>query len=436
MKTYIIIIILLLAAIFLVRIFVFNQETSPVVVQTGDEFNFYIIADPHYMSRKLYDDGEAFKSFIQSGDKIFQYSVELLDALCEDIILNRPNFIVIAGDLTCNGTKESHIDLSKKLQEIVNKGIGVYVVPGNHDIQSEKAMYYFGDKVSKAISISKEEYIEIYSNFGYDDAVSFDENSLSYLVKPTEDVWLLMLDSTIDNEAQAGSLKRGTLDWIAECSNLAKTSNSKMIVVMHHSLIDHSKIINENYTINNSNEVLDVFHKSDVEIVLTGHIHLQDIKSDQVDENKLYDIATSSLAVYPHQYGEMMYSPDKGYEYKTYRLNMEQYAEKHKLKDPNLIKFNDFAVEFFINKCCKNQRSCIEGLSQVNEKEKEEVFKVVSEMNRMYFAGYRNEALEELTKMEGFKLLNNLPACPIKAYVLAILNDEMTNNNVLFVPVK
>jgi len=436
MKTYLIVIVLILAALLFVRIFVLNQVISPAVIQTGEEFNFYIISDLHYMSRKLYDDGEAFKRFLQSGDKIFQYSVELLDAFYEDVLINKPNFVVIAGDLTCNGTKESHMDFANKLQKIENEGISVYVVPGNHDIQSENAMYYFGDITSKAKSVTKEEYIQTYSKFGYDDAVSFDENSLSYLAKPTEDIWLLMLDSTIENEPQGGSLKNGTLEWIHECSNVAKTNNSEMIVVMHHSLIDHSKIINENYTINNSDEALDVLHKSDVEIVLTGHIHLQDIKSNKIDGNKLFDIATSSLSVYPHQYGEIIYYPDKGYEYKTSRLNIEQYAAKHKLTDPNLINFNDFSAEFFITKCCKNQKKCVEGLEQLNENEKKEVFKVVSEMNRMYFAGYRNEALEELTKMDGFKYLENLETCPIKNYVMAILNDEMTNNNILFVPVK
>jgi len=436
MKTYLIIFILILAALLFVKIFILNQVTSPLVVQTGDEFNFYIISDPHYMSRKLYDDGEAFKSFLQSGDKIFQYSVELLDAFYEDVMINKPNFVVIAGDLTCSGTKESHMDFANKLKKLEDEGISVYVVPGNHDIQSEKAMYYFGDKASKAKSITKEEYLKTYSKFGYDDAVSFDENSLSYLTKPTEDIWLLMLDSTIENEPQGGYLKKETLEWIRECSNLAKTDNSKMIVVMHHSLMDHSKIINENYTINNSDEALDVLHNSGVEIVLTGHIHLQDIKSNQIDGSKLFDIATSSLVVYPHQYGEMTFNPDKGYEYKTIKLNIEQYAIKHKLTDPNLINFNDFSAEFFVTKCCKNQKKCVEGLSQLNEKEKEEVFKVVSEMNRMYFAGYRNEALEELTKTDGFKYLEKLPTCQIKNYVMAILNDEMTNNNILYVPIK
>ncbi|MPN47068.1 hypothetical protein SDC9_194668 [bioreactor metagenome] len=57
-------------------------------------------------------------------------------------------------------------------------------------------------------------------------------------------------------------------------------------------------------------------------------------------------------------------------------------------------------------------------------------------MNKLYFAGYRNELLNHLKELEGFKLLESVETCPVKNYAMAILNDERANNNVLFIPNK
>ena len=44
--------------------------------------------------------------------------------------------------------------------------------------------------------------MEIYKSYGYNEAISRDENTLSYLVKPYKNLWLLMLDTTKDYQPQ------------------------------------------------------------------------------------------------------------------------------------------------------------------------------------------------------------------------------------------
>lgn len=403
--------------------------------EPGDTFCFFIMADPHYMTKKVHDKGEAFNNFIKSGDKLIQYSGELLDAFKEDIIKNRPDFVVVAGDLTCSGMKECHLDLAKKFKEIEKLGTRLYVVPGNHDILNPNAAYFFKDKTIRGESVTKKEFAQIYEDFGYSEAISRDKESLSYLIKPAEDKWLLMIDSTRDYHDDGGRIKASTLEWIVECSGIADENNAEIIAVMHHSIMDHSKIINKNYTVENSEEVLDVFQKCGIHIVLTGHIHLQDIKTLDFDDNILYDIATGSMVVYPHQYGEMRYLKNEGYEYRTVKIDVQGYAHNNKIKDEALVNFEKYSEDFFKLNCCSGQKNCIEDLEGISNEDKKELLKVVSEINKRYFAGYRNEALNDLVETDSFKLLESLPPCNIRNYIMSIINDERADNNTLFIPI-
>jgi len=415
----------------------FNKSLSSVpssVVKSGDDFLFFIVADPHYLSSRAHDNGEAFNNYILSGDKLIQYSDEFMDALQKQVVKKNPSFVIIAGDLTCNGLKESHEDFSKKLKKIEKGGTKIFVIPGNHDIMNGNARYFCKDKSLNAESINKQLFEEIYGDYGYNEAISKDSASLSYLATPTEDKWLLMIDSTNNYPDNGGTIELTTLKWIEECSVLAEKNNASIIAVMHHNLMIHSKIINKDYTISNSEECLEAFHRCKINVVLTGHIHLQDIKYHQYGDKILYDIATGSLVVYPHQYGEMHYSANEGYNYKTYKLDMEEFAHENKVNDEALVHFEKYSEEFFKLNCCKGQKNCIGDLKELNDEQKNEVFSVVSEMNKRYFSGFRNEALDDLLETEGFRLIKDLPPCSIKNYIMAILNDERTNNNELFIP--
>src|SRR5690606_13908272 len=87
-----------------------------------------------------------------------------------------------------------------------------------------------------------------------------------------------------------GEVPTKTFNWIKECADLAKENDAQIIAVMHHSLLDHNEVINENFTIENSQEVVDLLLSCDIQIVLTGHIHVQDIKYYEKNNKRIYDI--------------------------------------------------------------------------------------------------------------------------------------------------
>lgn len=406
------------------------------VVKMNDYTNIYVVTDIHYMAEEIHDNSTLFESYVNNGDKLIQYSEVFMDALYSDIVKNKPDAVVFAGDLTNSGAKVCHEDFAKRLSDIESTGTKAYVVPGNHDIGNERAVYFSNNEIFWADYISKDEFTEIYGDYGYNDSISRDTDSLSYLTKINDELYALIIDTTIDFPKSGGYINNNTLQWITECSSIAKEQEAKLIAVMHHSLIDHSDLINENYTIFNNTSVLEVFHNCNIEVVLSGHIHLQDIKSHYSKEtySTIYDIATSGLSIYPHQYGNLKYSPGEGYNYETVKLDIEKYASDNKLQDINLINFNEYSAQFFVDSCCKFHRENIIYLLDLSDVEKGKIINTVTEMNKMYFSGFRNELLHQFKETPGFELLMKSNSGFVKSYVTYMLEDEFSDNNKLTVP--
>ncbi len=413
-------------------------------IRTGEEITFFIAADPHHLSKSTYTEGKAFEWFLNSGDgKLLTYTDEIIDAFILDIKVKKPDVLIIPGDLTCNGERESHLEMVEKLKKIEEIGVPVYVIPGNHDIDNPWARHYTGDEMIRIDSISPDEFLELYSPFGYDEAIYRDKDSLSYLAAPSEDVWLLMVDTARYNRNKVrtapemgGEVKEGTLEWIRECCQLAKENEAEIIAVMHHSLMNHSEVVYENYTIDNSQEVVDLFLECGIQVTLSGHIHLQDIKSYGKGEDTVYDIATSCLVSYPNQYGILEFFPNNGYRYSTDRINMERYVKENNIRDENLVNFKDYTRDFFYRRSYDKYYDSLLEMSRFSDDEMKAISSTVASLNLKYFAGFRNENMEGAFNTEGFNILLNTAPFFVRSYVLSMFDDKYTDNNRIFVPLR
>ncbi|HSH36973.1 metallophosphoesterase [Schnuerera sp.] len=442
-KTFLILIIIFILLTLVGCVKKFTCSVLNCKIKSGEDITFFIAADPHHLSKKTYDDGKAFDWFLNSGDgKLLHYTDEIMAAFTLDVKNGNPDILIVPGDLTCNGEKESHLEFAEKLQTIKKLGIHIFVIPGNHDIENPWARNYVGDEMLKIDSITEDEFVEIYEPFGYEDAISRDHYSLSYLAAPAEDVWLLMLDSAKykrnnvrTSPEMGGEIPAKTFEWIKECSNLAKENNAKIITVMHHSLINHSEVINENYTIDNSQEVIDLLISCDIQIVLSGHVHLQDIKSYEEKDKKIYDIATSCLIAYPNQYGILKFTPEEGFDYETRRIDVYAWAWENNIKDRNLNNFNKYSKDFFRRRTYDKYYDSLLEISKFSDKEMKAISETVAELNLKYFAGFRNELLHDVFPTEGFQILQDTAPFSIRDYVMSMFNDQKTNNNKLHIPI-
>lgn len=178
-----------------------------------------LATDLHYQSAQADDGGAAFQLFVERGDgKVVEYLPELLEAFMDQVIEEHPSALVLSGDITMNGEKINHEELAKGLMRVQDAGIPVLIVPGNHDINNPHAAVYFGGEKSETAPVTPEEFYNIYHMYGYDQAISRDEASLSYVYQLDERNRLLMLD-TCQYEPQnmvEGQLKMETLRWADE----------------------------------------------------------------------------------------------------------------------------------------------------------------------------------------------------------------------------
>ncbi|MBC2336334.1 metallophosphoesterase [Listeria welshimeri] len=411
-----------------------EKITAPI--KKDQDLSIIETTDVHYFAPSLTDNGAAFKQYVAAGDgKQLAYSDEITDAFLEDVEAKKTDVLIISGDLTNNGEKTSHEELAKKLAQVEKAGTQVFVVPGNHDINNPWARKFEKDKQLPTDTITPTDFSKIYGDFGYKDAISSDDFSLSYLAAPSSKVWLLMLDTAIykTNMQQGtptteGGLTTGTLDWVKECSALAEKNGAKLIPVMHHNLTNHSDVIQRGFTINYNQQVIDTLTAGNMEFSLSGHIHTQNIRTAKsTDGKEITDIVTNALSVYPHKYGNITYSAkNKNFTYQSQKLNIESWAKEHGKTDKNLLNFDKFDYDTFYNsgydKAIMDLMTS-DAYKTYSQSDKEKMADTMGLNNMYFFAGTAPP------KSAGMALWDSAPNSFLKDYVLSTSNPPKNSND-------
>lgn len=310
-----------------------DNEISNDDVIINNNLRIYIASDLHYLVPELYGDTDSFRQMNRYGDGKYMPQIEvILDTFITQVLEDKPDVVVLSGDLTLNGEKRSHEVLAKKLEKLLDQGIAVYVIPGNHDINSKAAYDYSKDTAVQTQSTTKQDFRRIYEKFGYRYPTKRD-SSLSYAVQISKNVKLLMIDtnmyeSTYEYDASSinGYVRSDTLRWIESELEDAKNTNSKVISVTHHNVLDHSERVNKGFTIDNAQALVDVYSKYGVSLNMSGHIHIQNISSTA----DLTDIASGALSVSPHNYGVLTVTNQEILDYEAVALDthsVEGFAE-------------------------------------------------------------------------------------------------------------
>ncbi|MFC6651346.1 metallophosphoesterase [Paenibacillus rhizoplanae] len=419
-------------------------EAVTPATESGEPVSFWVATDTHYLDKALEDGGQAFQTYVTGGDgKMLPYSDELTEALVRDVEQNKPAFLILSGDLTNNGEAGSHKELAAKLHRMEAAGTRVYVTPGNHDINNPWARSFDGDKQVVAKHINVEDFLRIYDDFGYNEAVSRDKDSLSYVVKAAPGLWLLMLDSAqyAHNEEYNfpqtdGRLLPSTLAWIDDNMKLAAQEHASVITVMHHNLLSHTSMAVSGFKLNNGQETMKAFRKNGLNLVLSGHIHMQDIRRDppaaSIDPAlPVYDIATSAFAVNPHQYGRMTFDPaSRAVTYHTAQVDVDGWAKAKHKTDPHLLNFKAYAEQIFAENSYDKAMNKLKE-SSFTEAQKQSMAEVMSKLNVKYFAGNAADSLEEIRSMPGFKLWESMEGGFMSGYIRSMAEHAEVSNTSL-----
>lgn len=202
------------------------------------------------------------------------------------------DFLLLPGDLVQHGERENHQWLVKRLEQLP---FPVYVVPGNHDV----VQYGGCDR-----TISLNEFVNLYKDFGYTDP-----SRPYYYHKLLDGLHLIGLNSNgfepNGEPFYTGSLDPKQLDWLdQQLEQLSNQSTQPLTLVMlHHNALEHlprqsHSRMGQRYMVKNADDLTQRLQAAGVPLMLTGHLHVQDIA--QTDQ--LYEVTTGSLVSYPHPY--------------------------------------------------------------------------------------------------------------------------------------
>lgn len=398
---------------FLVSFCLFGCTVQPLTKH--ESLKIIVASDLHYFAKDYYKDCEWFEESMLYGDgKMVTYADEILDSFVETVKNEKPDLVILTGDLSFNGEKGSHQGLATKLQVIQKSGINVAVLPGNHDIDNYNAKGYGKDDYFEVEKVNAESFREIYKQLGYEISVSQHDKSLSYRIDLNDRYSLLMMDSTSHQLTTGTSLDMGgsftdsTISWLKQELMDIEKSKKIPLVAMHHNLTNHNELLNSGYTIKEHQVIADLFETYHTPFVLSGHIHCQNIKKI----NSIYDIASSSLLDAPLQYGIINLDNDS----MTYRTNSLKIS-----KDANAY-FNEVSSNRFK-----------ESFQSIQDKKiREEMMDVIVKTNLYYFTGNLSEHIDEIKEMKGYgyyyqkegKLLDFH-----KQYLESMLKDKDDNQN-------
>ena len=312
----------------------------PAASAQGEEATIAVASDLHYLSPQLVEDGDTLLRIVRAADgKVTHYTPWITEAFVQRMLELRPDCVVLSGDLTLNGARESHAELIGRLTRLRDGGVPVLVIPGNHDCTGVAYRFVKGGALP-IVAETDALFRADYADFGLNQAQSVDAASFSYTYVLRPDLWLLLLDA--NTAAAPGALLEETLAWAEEQLQAAQAAGARVIAVAHQNALVHYKGFETGFPIANADRLVELLRQYDVRLCLSGHMHLQHI----LQEAGFTDIATSALSVWPHHYGLLRVAGDRA-EYAAQPLDVDAWAAQTGVTDENLLNFEAYSRVFF-----------------------------------------------------------------------------------------
>lgn len=344
---------------------------------------FTIISDCHILSRKLMSDNKEFNMAVRYDRKFLVEGIGLLKKALKLASQNESSYLLIPGDLTKDGELLSHLEVRDILKSWLDKDKdrGIFLIPGNHDINNYQAYDY--KNLKPAQNISPKDFFDIYDfsykknviNFYKDNPYFknhlkninkkykrekkysyYGQGYLSYVARLDENlenensISLIFLDSSIyscDWEQNnkdgknnvVGALDKNLMKWALDEIALAKKRKDMIFVIAHHALIPNfrnQKLVLGPFIIKNWNKAyedvdkridgklpIEALANEDVKFVFTGHLHENGTaKYKSPKDNEIFNIQTGSTVTYPLPIRQI-YAYDDTDEFSGFSLSMK-----------------------------------------------------------------------------------------------------------------
>ncbi|MBR2876948.1 MAG: metallophosphoesterase [Clostridia bacterium] len=265
---------------------------------------FYLLTDTHYFEESLGAEGKAYEEYMKTEAFYLRESSAInktvFTKLKED---SETDLIIIPGDLSKDGEYESHKSLVKELNALKESGKKIFVITAGHDY-NEYGKCYKNDEVVKVKGTTLDELYNLYYEFGYKDALSVDKETLSYVAEVAPLTRLLAFNCDSKNETK-GTIDSRLLMWAKEQIDDARKANAYIFAICHYPVIPSVPVFDlvGDAKVKNWKEVAAFLADNGVELIFTGHMHIQSINEFFTENgNRLVDICTSTTVGTPGKY--------------------------------------------------------------------------------------------------------------------------------------
>ena len=265
---------------------------------------FYLLTDTHYFEKSLGAEGKAFENYMSREQYFMKESGTIVESVFNKIADDKDtDIVIIPGDLTKNGEKESHKSFIKQLYKLKESGKKIYVITAGHDYNEHS----FAFKNDKRIEVEGTDFADLYDmyyDFGYSEALAFDKRTHSYIAQIADGVRMLAINCD-SYQNPKGTMDDELISWAKIQLNKAKEDGCTVFAICHYPIIPSLPVFDlvGDAKIKEWRKVASFLADNGVELILTGHMHIQSINEFFSESgNRLIDICTSCLVGSPAKY--------------------------------------------------------------------------------------------------------------------------------------
>lgn len=292
-----------------------------------DGLQIAVLSDIHLMT-----EGEVghrttyfYKSHALKTQNLLFLSEAVYKSAIDNLIERKPDVVLMAGDLSETGSVDSLNVIAAGCKKLEQAGIRVFVTGGLSDFS--RGYINGSEKETFLTHITRDGFCETFADYGYNEAIAQDEETLSYVVDLDETHRLLVLDTIstydytqkdfLDGEDRTPPVSNATMMFVDTELEKAQDARKEMLVMSYLPINDtigeyfgamtKTKMI----TIDRQEEFADMFSIYGVQYVVSGHMHNQNCLKLDNQYLTMYNYTPSALCCYPLEYLWMTSEEDK-----------------------------------------------------------------------------------------------------------------------------
>lgn len=292
-----------------------------------NNFSFYLVTDTHYYDSSFKRTGSAYEKRSRTDQKCVDETPAIVDAGFKKIADDdETNVILIPGDLVYRGEYQSHVGFRDRLYKLKEQGKKIYIITARHDYSGDP-VEFDGDNLIPVKGMPREELMEFYGDFGFNDAVSLHKKSMSYVAQLSDGIRLLALNCDGDCKDFKG-IWDDQMQWALDEIKKAHQDGQYIFAMTHYPLLPFSPVMNMigDAKLTDWEKTAQTFADAGLDLIFTGHMHAQAVTDYTTKNgNTITDVQTGCFVGCPCAYRKVTFKDKNTVDIKSYTIESFDY---------------------------------------------------------------------------------------------------------------